>query len=215
MSRDCCRPDYDALFDARSARRQLAAYRRKGPQGTTRRLIDAILADGVAGASVLDIGGGVGVIGMELLGAGADRLTNVDASRNYVAVATHEFRRHGYGDRTTFHHGDFVEVAPEVPPAEVVTLDRVVCCYLDWEALVGRSLERASRLYGLVIPRDRWWMRVSIGAVRTIGRLFGQAYPFSVHPEGQIDATIRDAGFQLVFARRGLAWQTLLYRRPG
>lgn len=215
MSRDCCRPDYDALFDARSARRQLAEYRRKGAEGTTRRLLDAILAEGVSGASVMDIGGGVGVIGMELLDAGADRLTNVEASRNSIAVATHEVRRRGYGDRATFHHGDFVQLAPELPAADIVTLDRVVCCYLDWEVLVGRSLERATRLYGLVIPRDRWWMRVSIGAVRTIGRLFGQAYPFSVHPERQIDATIRDGGFQLVFARRGLAWQTLLYRRPG
>jgi magnesium-protoporphyrin O-methyltransferase len=215
MSRDCCRPDYDALFDARSARRQLEAYRRKGAEGTTRRLLDAIRAEGIAGASVLDIGGGVGVIGMELLDAGADRLTGVDASRNYVAVATHEFRRRGYGDRATFHHADFVELAPEVPAADVVTLDRVVCCYLDWEALVARSVERARRLYGLVYPVDRWWMRWSIGLVRTVGGLFGQAYPFSVHPDRRIDAQIRAAGFVPVLVRRGIAWQTVLYRRSG
>ena len=190
MSRDCCRPDYDALFDGRAARRELKAYRRKGAEGTTRRLVDAIRAHGLEGATVLDIGGGVGVIGAELLAFGASALTDVDASGPYLAAAR-----------------------SEIEPADVVTLDRVVCCYDDWEALVSRSTGRARRLYGLVIPRDRWWMRVAIGTVRTVGRLFGQAFPFHVHPELSIDDRIRNAGFERVFARRGLAWQTILYRR--
>ena len=82
----CCEPDYDALFDDRAARRELAAYQRNGPSGTTRRLIEAIRSEGVDGASVLDIGGGVGIIGAELLGAGASTLTDVDASRAYAAT---------------------------------------------------------------------------------------------------------------------------------
>ena len=213
MSRDCCRPDYDALFDDRAARRELGAYRRKGATGTTRRLLDALRREGVRGATSIDIGGGVGVIGAELLAAGVAEVVNVDASGPYLAAAREEIERRGLGDRAAFHHGDFVELAERVEPADIVTLDRVVCCYGDWETLVGRSVERARRLYGLVYPRDRWWMRVSIGAVRTVGRLFGQAFPFHVHPERRIDARIRAAGFELVFARRGLAWQTLLYRR--
>jgi magnesium-protoporphyrin O-methyltransferase len=89
----------------------------------------------------------------------------------------------------------------------------VVCCYDDWEALVGRSVERARRLYGLVLPRDRWWMRISVGLIRGVSRLFGQNCPFAVHPDREIDERIRSDGFTLVFARRGIAWQTLLYRR--
>ena len=213
MSHDCCRPDYDTLFDDRAARRELKAYRRKGAGGTTCRLLDAIRAEGVSGATLIDIGGGVGVVGAELLAAGGIALTDVDASAPYLAAARSEIERRGFGDRATFRHGDFVELADAVPPADVVTLDRVVCCYDDWESLVGQSVERARRLYGLVFPRDRWWMRISIGAVRRVGRLFGQAFPFHVHPERRIDELIRSAGFELVFARRGIAWQTLLYRR--
>jgi hypothetical protein len=213
VSRDCCRPDYDALFDDRAARRELDAYRRKGATGTTRRLLDALRREGVRGATAIDIGGGVGVIGVELLGAGVAEVVSVDASRPYLTAAREEIERRGFGDRSAFHYGDFVELAEAVQPADIVTLDRVVCCYGDWEALVGRSVERARRLYGLVYPRDRWWMRVSIGAVRTVGRLFGQAFPFHVHPERRIDARIRAAGFELAFARRGIAWQTLVYRR--
>jgi hypothetical protein len=213
VSRDCCTTDYDALFDDRAARRELKAYRRQGADGSTRTLLDAIRAQGVEGAALLDIGGGVGVIGAELLDAGALSLTDVDASGPYLAAARSEIERRGFGDRASFLHGDFVQLASSIEAADVVTLDRVVCCYDDWEALVGRSVERARRLYGLVLPRDRWWMRTTARVMRRVGRLFGQACPFDVHPERQIDARIRAAGLELVFAKRGLAWQTLLYRR--
>ena len=145
------------MFDALSARRELTAYRRSGPTGSTRRLIDAIKAAGVEGASVLDVGGGVGVVGFELLAAGAERLTDVDAARAYVALARREAKRRGLEERATFHHGDFVGLADEIEAADIVTLDRVVCCYGDWAALVGRSVEHARRIYGLVYPNDRWW----------------------------------------------------------
>src|SRR5699024_7073242 len=74
----CCKPDYDAAFDARSARRQLERYRREGARGSTQRLVDAITAAGVSEMSVLDVGGGIGIVGMELLDAGASIVTEVD-----------------------------------------------------------------------------------------------------------------------------------------
>lgn len=213
MRPDCCRPDYDALFDDRLARRELAAYRRRGARGTTRRLVDGLRAQGIVGATVLDIGGGVGIVGSELLRAGARRLVDIDASAPYLAAARDEIARLGLADRATFLHGDFVGIAEEVDEADVVTLDRVLCCYTDWQLLVDRSVARARRLYGIVYPRDRWWMRVPIGLVRGVGRAFGRTFPFHVHPEREVDARIRAAGFTPVQARRGVAWQTIVYRR--
>ena len=214
MGPDCCSTDYDALFDDRAARRELSAYRRKGAGGTTARLLSSIRESGsVVGATVLDIGGGVGVIGAELLAAGAAKLTDVDYSRAYLAAARSEVERRGYGDRATFVHGDFVRVADEVEAADVVTLDRVLCCYTDWVSLVDRSVERARRLYGLVYPVDRWWMRMSVGIIRGVTRLFGQVAPFRVHPEREVDARIRAAGFEPILEARGFAWQTVLYER--
>jgi magnesium-protoporphyrin O-methyltransferase len=213
VSPDCCRPDYDVVFGDRAARRELAAYRRKGASRTTRDLLDVIRAAGVADASVLDIGGGVGVIGAELLTAGAASLIDVDASRPYLEAARGEMERRGFGERSTFRHGDFVELAAEIEPADVVTLDRVVCCYGDWVALVDRSVARSRRLYGLVYPRDRWMMR-AIAAAGNVGLgLFRQRFRFYVHPERAIDARIRAAGFEPIHHRRGLVWQSILYRR--
>ena len=213
MPPSCCDADYDAVFDARTARRELAAYRRSGPSGSTRRLIDAIKAMGVDHATLLDIGGGVGIIGFELLAAGADRVTGVDAARAYVAVAGHEAGRLGLADRSIYRHGDFVALADEVPDADVVTLDRVVCCYGDWVALVDRSVAHARRIYGLVYPNDRWWTRIGIWMGNFALRLSRRSYRGYVHPERAIDARIRDAGFDRRLHHRGWLWQTVVYER--
>ena len=201
------------MFDARTARRQLVAYRRSGPTGTTQRLIAAIRDAGVDGATVLDIGGGVGVIGFELLAAGADRLTDVDAARAYVAVARREATRRGLDDRATFLHGDFVALAEEIEPADIVTLDRVVCCYGDWTALVDRSAARARRLYGLVYPTDRWWTRFGIGIGNLTLWLLRRSFRGYVHPERAIDDRVHSAGFETRVHHRGWLWQTVVYER--
>ena len=181
--------------------------------GSTRRLIDAISAAGVEGATVLDIGGGVGVIGFELLAAGANRLTGVDAARAYVAVARREAARRGVDGRVTFHHGDFVALADEVDAADVVTLDRVICCYADWAALVDHSAARARRLYGLVYPTDRWWTRAAIGIGNLTLRLIRRPFRGYVHPERAVDARIRAAGFERRVHHTGWLWQTVVYER--
>jgi predicted TPR repeat methyltransferase len=213
MPPSCCQPDYDAIFNDKAARRELADYRRSGPTGTTRRLIEAITASGVDGARVLDIGGGVGVIGVELLAAGAASLTGVDASRAYVAAARSEIERRGFGSRAAVRNADFVEVSTEVEAADVVTLDRVVCCYGDWVALVDRSVERSRRLYGLVYPNERWWMRIIVATGNLVLRLFRQSFHFYLHPERSIDARVRAAGFERRHHHRGWLWQTVLYER--
>jgi len=211
---DCCRTDYDAIFDDRMARREASAYRRDGPRADTRRLVEAITAAGVEGATVLDIGGGVGVVGQELLAAGAASLTDVDASRAYLATAQAEITARGWADRATFRFGDFVALAPTLDPADVVTLDRVVCCYPDWEALIDASTAHARRMLGLVYPVDRWWMRAGAVIGNVALRLFRQSFRFHVHPVARIDARIGAAGFVRRMQHRGLVWQVVLYERP-
>jgi hypothetical protein len=215
MTTDCCQPDYDAAFDAKAAHRQLSDYRRSGPTGSTRRLLDALRTDDMRESTVLDIGAGVGVIGLELLAAGAAAVTNVDAARAYVAVGRHEIERRRLSDRATFHHGDFVALAERFEPADIVTLHRVVCCYGDWAAMVDASAIRARRLYGLVYPNDRWWVRLAIRCGNLVLRLRGQSFRGYVHPERRIDERIRAAGFRRRVHHRGRVWQTLVYERVG
>ena len=87
------------IFDEKSAQADLERYHQHGPDDTTKLLLDMIRERGVGGASVLDIGGGVGVIDHELLGAGAARAVLVDASPPAVEAARSEARRRGTLDR--------------------------------------------------------------------------------------------------------------------
>ena len=204
------------MFDEPSVRRDLADYRHRGPQGATRDLIEAIRAEGAEeldGAEVLDIGGGVGVIGHELVASGAAKLTAVDLSNHYLAAARDEATDRGYVERADFRFGDFVELAPALDDADVVTLDRVLCCYRDWRALVGASTAKARRLYGVVYPVDRPWTRVASVLGNVVLRVFRSDFRFHIHPDRAVDLLIRDAGFERRYRRGGLIRQTVLYRR--
>jgi SAM-dependent methyltransferase len=209
---DC--PGCPNIFSAAAARDGLRRYRKQGPDRTTRELIEAIAAQGIEGATVLDIGGGIGAIQLELLARGAAGTESVDASPAYVAVAREEAARRGLADRTRHVEGDFVAIAGVVPPADVVTLDRMVCCYGDMPALIGRSVEHARRMIGLVYPRDAGWVRAVASVMNGFERLLRRPMRWYIHPAREVDRLIRAAGFEPRVVRRHLLWQVVLYVRP-
>ena len=210
----CCCQGFESMFGERTARRDLERYRRKGPSKPTLRLLDALRREGVQGATVLDIGGGVGAIQHELLASGAVRATGVDASPAYLRAATSEAERRGHGDRVIQHEGDFVALAGDIASADVVTLDRVICCYPDVDRLVGRSAERARRLYGLVHPRDAWWTRVAFRVLNLGLRLARRQFRAYVHPVEAVDRISRSAGLELQLRQDvGPIWQVVVYER--
>ena len=215
MAKDCCKVDYDEHFNADDARRDILEYRARGPDGSTRRLLDALIAQGVEAGTLLDIGGGVGVVQLELLGAGMASAVDVDASAPYIDVARAEASDRGYGDRTDYRHGDFVELADDIEAADAVTLDRVICCYADVNRLVSRSAEHAGRLFGLVYPVDRWPTRVVGWIMNVITRLSGSAYRMHVHDTKLVDRLARQAGLEPRYHHRGMVWQTVVYERIG
>jgi magnesium-protoporphyrin O-methyltransferase len=210
----CCQ-GIDRVFGDRTAQRDLRRYRRRGPSRPTRLLLAALGEEGVSGAAVLDIGGGVGAIQHDLLDAGALRATGVDASPAYLRAAQEEAARRGHADRVSQRLGDFVELAEEVAPADVVTLDRVICCYPDVEALVSRSAERAQRLYGLVYPRDAWWTRLGVRFANLGLRVIRSPFRVFVHSDAAVGAAVRSQGLEPRLRRgAGPVWQVALYARP-
>lgn len=211
----CCHHcrEAEALFDRRDAQRRLARYQRRGPEGTTRMLVDALRAAGVANASILDIGGGAGVVHHELLRAGAASATDIDASSAYLAAARAESERRGHAERVAYLHGDFVALAPTLPPADIVALDRVVCCYPDMPALVGAAASRANRLLALVYPRDTWWVRAGVRVVNLGLSLQHTTFRIFCHPSAAVDAQVRQAGLHQRLHRVSGPWQIVLYAR--
>lgn len=150
--RFCCEEDLERIgYDGHHAADDLARWQRSGPDPATRELIDVLRAEGVEGATMLDIGAGVGVIHLTLLEAGAARATDVDASKDYLATARAEAERRGLVDRVVYRHGDVVELADELPAADIVTLDSVICCYPYLAALLRAAVSRGPRLVGLTL----------------------------------------------------------------
>ena len=207
---DCGCPN---VFSAKEARNDLKRYQRQGPDSSTKALIEAILAEGVEGQSLLDIGGGIGAIQLGLLEAGLAHAESVDATEAYVETARDEAARRGFGDRVSGRVADFVSVAAEIPPADVVTLDKVVCCSRDMPALLGRAAERARRILGLVYPRETWWNRLASRLLAAWGWISRDPTRWYLHPTAEVDALLTSAGFERRDVKRELIWQIVVYRR--
>lgn len=205
----------ESEFNIEVARRQLRDFRRRGPNRTTRILIDEIQRRGLVRPTVLDIGGGIGAIQLELLEAGAERAASVDASRAYSDVAEEEARRRGLTDRITRIHGDFVEHAPEIEPADIVTLDRVICCYPDVRGLVDSSAAHARRVYGLVYPRRTWWLRPAFRLANFVLRLRGSSFRIFLHPPAVVEAVIESHGLHRIFHEFVGIWQVAVFAAVG
>jgi 2-polyprenyl-3-methyl-5-hydroxy-6-metoxy-1,4-benzoquinol methylase len=211
----CCRHCEDAsdLFNKRAARRDLRRYRSRGPSRTTRFLLEALLAQRGGDQTLLDVGGGVGAIPHELLSAGFSRAVHVDASAAYLAASEQEAERRGLRGRIDYHHGDFVELAPNVAAADVVTLDRVICCYPDVERLVATSAEKAQHLYGIVFPRERIITCAGTALANTWFRLRRSAFRTYLHPTTQVEAILYRCGFRRTSFTFSFLWQVATYER--
>jgi predicted TPR repeat methyltransferase len=204
----------EALFDARAVQKELQHYRRKGPAKTTQILIGALNRETTAGRTLLDIGGGLGAIQHALLEAGAAQATSVEASPAYLQAAQEEAGRRGQAGRISYRSGNFVDLAPEIPPADIVTLDRVICCYDDMEKLVALSAERAGTLYGVVYPRDTGWIRLAMRLLNLFFRARRCSYRSFIHPTAAVSQLVESKGLQQVFFHQTLVWQVVVYARP-
>ena len=207
----CCSPDsYRKLFGRRQARKDAKRFRRKGLDGTAQRLVDGLAERGVDGAEVLEVGGGVGAVEIELLRAGAARATIVELSPEYDEEAAALLREAGLEGRVERRIGDFV--ADGVPPADVVVMHRVVCCYPDEEALVGAAADHARRLLALSFPRNALHLRPIAWAMNQGLRIVFQ-FRFYMRPPEQVLAPAEARGFRVVSEHEGIFWRTAVLER--
>jgi 16S rRNA G966 N2-methylase RsmD len=203
----------DRHFTSARAHTELAQYRRRGPTGTARLILKSLSDLAITPRTLLDIGAGIGVLHHELLGRGIGCAVHLEAATAYVAAAEQETERRGHQGRVHFRHGDFVSLASELGSAELVTLDRVVCCYPELEPLVTLSAEKAEQYYVLSFPHDRWYVRAHTWWQNHRRRRAGNAFRTFVHPVTRIEALVRAAGFQVVRSCRTLVWAVLVCRR--
>jgi magnesium-protoporphyrin O-methyltransferase len=212
--RFCCDEELAFIgYDGREAGADLAELRARGPRPTTQELIDAISARGIEDATVLDVGAGVGAIHLALLQAGAGSAVDVDASRDYLAAARAEAERRGLVDRVTYRYGDLVEIAADLPPTDIVTLDSVICCYPYLPTLISAALSVGPRLVGFTYPRDVWWMRAFMRAYNIVHALRRSPSRYFSYRHEQLRGLMGAAGFAEVHDGGIARWRVVLYAR--
>jgi magnesium-protoporphyrin O-methyltransferase len=206
----CCARDYEQVFGDRGAERSARRFRRRGLRGSAKTLAE--LAGDVRGASVLDVGGGVGGIEIELLEAGAERATSVELAATYERAARTLLAERGLAGRVDRRVGDFVEEADELEPHDVVVMHRVVCCYPDVDALVGSAADRTRGRLLLTYPQETVVAHIVFAALNALQRLRRSTFRGYVHPVDHIVAVARAHGLTPAERRRhGMMWESAAF----
>ena len=207
----CC--GAEKLFDLKSAEKELKKYRKKGPGKATRALIMQTFDKVDSDATLLDIGGGIGAIQWAFIEKNGLSTIDVDASKGYLEVAKSYATERNYENKSGFIHGDFVDQHEAVNKADFVTLDKVICCYPDYKALLKHATEKCDDTIGLVYP--------VAGPVWKTFALFSKVYfyltknPFRtyIHSPKEVEQFINRQGFELVQRSIKFPWHVQSYRR--
>jgi 2-polyprenyl-3-methyl-5-hydroxy-6-metoxy-1,4-benzoquinol methylase len=211
---NCCNPrGCDSFFTARLARRAAQRYRKKGIDKTAQRMLAFLEQRGIAGATVLELGGGVGELQIELLKKGAARAVNLELSPAYDEEAARLLRENGVEDRAERRLHDLAADPQRVEPADVVVLHRVVCCYPDYERLLQAAAEHARRLLVFSYPPRNVVSHLAIGAQNLFFRLRRTEFRTFAHPPARMLAVVEERGLRRTYAHHPLVWQIAGFER--
>jgi 16S rRNA G966 N2-methylase RsmD len=203
----CCDPrGCDQVFNDRFARQMASRYRKKGLGKTAQRVVDVIAANGLEGATVLEVGGGVGEIHIELLKRGAARATNLELSGAYEIQARQLLTDTGLTERVDRRIVDIAASPQDVETADIVVLHRVVCCYPDYAKLLGAVADHAHRQVVFSHPPRNLLSRVVVAAQNAMFRLRGREFRVFVHPPAAMRDVLTNRGMRPATMSSTTAW---------
>ena len=211
----CCTGSCAAVshFNPKKADRDLRRYRGHGPDPSTRMLLSQLRRWPLQGLHLLDVGGGIGIIAVELAGAGLAGVTIADASAGYLEAARRHLASRHSSPAAQFILGDFAATVGAVPDADIVTLDRVVCCYPDVDALLREAAARARHIVAFTYPRDTWYVRAGVVVENLWYWLRQDPFRAFVHSPQRMASVLESAGFVRAARDASLQWALDLYRR--
>jgi 2-polyprenyl-3-methyl-5-hydroxy-6-metoxy-1,4-benzoquinol methylase len=210
----CCSPgSYGRVFSDRVARWDARKYALFGLDRTARRIVRFLAGTGMEEREVVDVGAGIGALGVELAAAGAARVVSVELSSGYEEVARALADERGVTGRIERVLADFAATPDAVPSADAVVLHRVVCCYPDVEALVGAAADRARTHVVLSYPRDTLPNRLGFAFGERVIRRREPAFRVYVRPSDVVLDPARRRGFEPVYEHEGLVWRLVALRR--
>jgi hypothetical protein len=206
----CCNSrGCDDFFNPRFARRVAKRYRRRGLDRPARRMVEFLESRGLEGATVLEVGGGVGEIQLELLKRGAGRTVNLELSPAYEEEAAQLVREPGVEGRVERRLHDIAVAPADVEPVDIVVLNRVVCCYPDYERLLGAAGDHARRMLVFSHPPRNMISRALVAAQNVGFRIMRREFRTFAHPPRAMLAVLERQGLRATFAHRGVPWHVV------
>ena len=212
---NCCCPhsvSANRLFSF-FARRYRKRFSRKGFEPSQKQLLTGLQQVGYSGKRVLEIGSGVGHLHQTLLEQGAQSAVGIDLARNMIEEAESWAVERGLSERARYYQGDFMNMEEELEAADVVILDKVVCCYPDADGLVHKSLSKTRQVYALTYPRDRWYVRAGIAFGAFLMKLLRSNFRPYLHDPIQVEQWITESGFKKQYEANTLVWLTQVFAK--
>lgn len=211
---NCCGASEGAnrFFNTQAGRLE-KQFRKRGLRKEQKHLMNGIKQNGLERASILEIGCGVGGLHLSLLQAGAAEAAGFDLSEKMIRAAQKLAAEMGLQDRTQYWQGDFVERHGSATAADVAILDKVICCYQNFEELIVRSAAKAKKIYAVSYPRANFAARFVIRAGTLLLRLMRQSFHPYYHSPRRIEEMILQQGFRKTFERTTTMWAVQVFRR--
>lgn len=212
---DCCSHtcDMSTYFSLEKAQSEASQYFKHGLPAHAQAMLAAVTLHEVRDATVLEVGGGVGSLQIELLKQGAKQATNVESSPAYLTTAQSLAGQVGLADRIRHTLTDFASQSELVTPADIVILHRVVCCYPDMPRLVETAAEHTQRLLAISFPRDTWYTRLFIELQARWLQLRGSRFRNYVHSPEAIVRVATSSGLRPTHQRFSGTWQIMIFER--
>ena len=214
MACNCSEVGLDEIFTDRFARRDARHYRKKGLSARAHELLRLIEQRvPVKGKSVLEGGAGAGALTVELARRGVESALALDAIPHITHFGPELARDFGVADRTHFATADFANLPADTPSADIVILDRVVCCYPDWHALLTNAATRARKIVALTYPNEHTLSRFVVGGANAVQRVFRRKFRMQLHSPRSMHAHLQQTGFMGVALGQYWFWEIAVFQR--
>lgn len=210
LQEHCC--GADLLFDAKTAKKQYKHYLKKGPSRVTKKLIGQ-LKNMNTGSTLLDVGGGIGAIQWWFLNHGGQKTIGVDASSGYIALAQEHAAKNNLQENTNFHMGDFTAKAEDLPVVDHTTLDKVICCYPDFKAIINLACQKSTHSVSLSYPMDGLVADIFRGFSVLIMKAMRNPFKPYVHRVASVRSLFITNGFTVQEKTLAFPWHVETYIR--
>ncbi len=189
-------------------------YKTKGLSKSSKVLLDFLVADGVKEKSTLELGCGAGGFTMELVNQGAASAVGIDLSVEMIKAANELSHARGAEDRVKYWQGN--AATADLPQADIVVMDKVICCYSDIGSLMKNATSASRDLVGFIVPRDegilKWPLRLGVWIGNVIQKRRKSIF-FYLHSLPALDKSLRESGFTRRQKKSSRFWLVFLYGR--